>query len=138
LSHSFFMSFVILPLTFILIIIHLLQFSYILYVFIHIPIYESVLPSSIFFWIYFTVFFFFLPSLFVYYFYFIFLTHFFLLWVSLATRLSRVAVSIGTDCRLNDLGIGVRVPVGSRIFTSPYCPDRLWGPLGLLSSEYGE
>jgi hypothetical protein len=24
-------------------------------------------------------------------------------------------------------GVGVRVPVGSRIFTSPYCPDRLWG-----------
>jgi hypothetical protein len=25
-------------------------------------------------------------------------------------------------------GVGVRVPVGSRIFTFPYRPDRLWGP----------
>jgi hypothetical protein len=26
--------------------------------------------------------------------------------------------------------------VGSRIFSSPRRPDRLWGPLNLLSSEY--
>jgi hypothetical protein len=24
--------------------------------------------------------------------------------------------------------VGVRVPIGSRIFTSPYRPDRRWGP----------
>jgi hypothetical protein len=29
-------------------------------------------------------------------------------------------------------GAGVRVPVGSRIFTSPYRQDRLWGPPNLL------
>jgi hypothetical protein len=27
---------------------------------------------------------------------------------------------------------GVRVPVGSRIFSSPQRPDRLWGPPNLL------
>jgi hypothetical protein len=30
----------------------------------------------------------------------------------------------------------VRVPVGSRIFTSPCRPDRLWGPPNLLSNGY--
>jgi hypothetical protein len=30
----------------------------------------------------------------------------------------------------------VRVPVGSRIFSSPQRPDRLWGPLNLLSNGY--
>jgi hypothetical protein len=29
-------------------------------------------------------------------------------------------------------GGGVRVPVGSNIFTSPYRPDRLWDPPNLL------
>jgi hypothetical protein len=29
---------------------------------------------------------------------------------------------------LDDRGIGVRVPIGSRIFTSPYRQDWLWGP----------
>jgi hypothetical protein len=31
-------------------------------------------------------------------------------------------------------GVGVRVPVGERIFTSPCLPDRLWGPLDFLSN----
>jgi hypothetical protein len=34
------------------------------------------------------------------------------------------AVGIVTGYGLDDRGVGVRVPVGARIFTSPYCPDR--------------
>jgi hypothetical protein len=45
-------------------------------------------------------------------------------------------VSIATGYRLDDRGIGVRVPVVSRIFSSPQGPDRLWGPPSLLSSGY--
>jgi hypothetical protein len=37
-------------------------------------------------------------------------------------------VGIATGYRLDDRGVGVRVPVGSRIFSSPRRPDRLWGP----------
>jgi hypothetical protein len=32
------------------------------------------------------------------------------------------------DYGLEDGGVGVRVPAGSTILTSPYRPDRLWGP----------
>jgi hypothetical protein len=32
---------------------------------------------------------------------------------------------------LDDRGVGVRVPIGSRIFFSPNRPDRLWGPPNL-------
>jgi hypothetical protein len=42
-------------------------------------------------------------------------------------RDSVVGIAIGYG--LDDRGVGVRVPVGSRIFSSPSCPDRLWGPL---------
>jgi hypothetical protein len=45
-------------------------------------------------------------------------------------------VDMATDYGLDDQGVGVRVPVGSRIFSSPRCPDRLWGPPNLLSSGY--
>jgi hypothetical protein len=38
------------------------------------------------------------------------------------------AVFIATGYELDDREFGVRVPVGSRIFTSPCHPDRLWGP----------
>jgi hypothetical protein len=34
------------------------------------------------------------------------------------------------------LGVGVRFPVGSSIFSSPRRPDRLWGPPSLLSNGY--
>jgi hypothetical protein len=34
---------------------------------------------------------------------------------------------------LDDRGVRIRVPVASRIFTSPCHPDRLWGPPNLLS-----
>jgi hypothetical protein len=43
-------------------------------------------------------------------------------------------VSIVTGYRLDDQGIRVQVPVGSRIFTSPCLPDRLWDPPNLLSN----
>jgi hypothetical protein len=45
-------------------------------------------------------------------------------------------VGIVTGYGLDDQGVGVRVPVGARIFTSPCRPDRLWGPLNLLSNEH--
>jgi hypothetical protein len=31
---------------------------------------------------------------------------------------------------------GVALPVLLRIFTSPYCPERLWGSLSVISKEY--
>jgi hypothetical protein len=37
---------------------------------------------------------------------------------------------------LDDRGVGVRVPTRSRIFTSLYRPDRLWGSTSLLSNKY--
>jgi hypothetical protein len=45
-------------------------------------------------------------------------------------------VGIATGYGLDDRGVGVRVPVGSRIFSSPRRPDGLWGPPSLLSSGY--
>jgi hypothetical protein len=38
------------------------------------------------------------------------------------------AVGIGTGYWLNDREVEVRVPVESRIFSSPHRPGRLWGP----------
>jgi hypothetical protein len=44
-------------------------------------------------------------------------------------RVSRDSeVGIATGYRLDNRGVGVRVPVESRIFSSPRRPDRLWGP----------
>jgi hypothetical protein len=43
-------------------------------------------------------------------------------------------VGIGTGYGLDDRGVGVRVPVGSRIFSSSRHPDRLWDPPNLLSN----
>jgi hypothetical protein len=45
-------------------------------------------------------------------------------------------VGIATSYGLDDRGIGVQVPVGSRIFSSPRRPKRLWGPPNLLSNWY--
>jgi hypothetical protein len=42
------------------------------------------------------------------------------------------SVGIATTYGLDDRGVGFRVPVGSRIFSSPRRPDRLWGPPSLL------
>jgi hypothetical protein len=44
--------------------------------------------------------------------------------------------NMSTGYGLNDRGVGVWVPVGSRIFSSPRRPDRLWGPSTLLSNGY--
>jgi hypothetical protein len=38
-------------------------------------------------------------------------------------------VGIATGYELDDVGVGVRVPVRSRIFSSPRCPAWLWSPL---------
>jgi hypothetical protein len=44
------------------------------------------------------------------------------------------AVGIATGYGLDDRGVGVRVLVGSSIFTSPSRPERLWGSPSLLFS----
>jgi hypothetical protein len=44
------------------------------------------------------------------------------------------AVGIATGYGLDDYGVGVRVSVGVRIFTSLCRSDRLWGPPSLLSN----
>jgi hypothetical protein len=46
------------------------------------------------------------------------------------------AVGIATGYGLDDRGVGVLVPVGSKIFYSPRRLDRLWGPPSLLSNGY--
>jgi hypothetical protein len=46
------------------------------------------------------------------------------------------AVGIATDYGLDDRGVGVPVPVESRIFSPPRRPDRLWGSPSLLSNVY--
>jgi hypothetical protein len=43
---------------------------------------------------------------------------------------------IATGYGLDDRGVGVRFLVGSRIFSSPRRPDRLWGPTNLLFNGY--
>jgi hypothetical protein len=45
-------------------------------------------------------------------------------------------VGIATDYRLEDPGVEVGVQVGSRIFSCPRRPDRLWGPHSLLFNGY--
>jgi hypothetical protein len=46
------------------------------------------------------------------------------------------AVGIATGYGMDNRGVGVRVPVRSRIFSSPLRPDRLWGPPSFLSNGY--
>jgi hypothetical protein len=46
------------------------------------------------------------------------------------------AVGTATGYGLDDQGVGVRVAVWARIFTSPCLPDRLWGQPSLLSNGY--
>jgi hypothetical protein len=54
------------------------------------------------------------------------------------TRRNRdIVVGIASGYGLDDRGVGVRVPVGSRFFSSPLRPDRLWGPPHLLSNGTG-
>jgi hypothetical protein len=45
-------------------------------------------------------------------------------------------VGIATGYWLDDWWVGARVPIGSRIFSSPSRPDRLWGPSNLLYNGY--
>jgi hypothetical protein len=45
-------------------------------------------------------------------------------------------VGIATGYGLDDQGVGVRVPVGARIFSSQRRPNLLWAPLSLISSGY--
>jgi hypothetical protein len=44
--------------------------------------------------------------------------------------------AIRTGYRLDDRGVGVRGPLGLRIFSSPHRPDRLWGSPSLLSNGH--
>jgi hypothetical protein len=46
------------------------------------------------------------------------------------------AVVIATGYRLDGRGVGVRVLAGPRFFSSPRCPDRLWGSPSFLSNWY--
>jgi hypothetical protein len=46
------------------------------------------------------------------------------------------AVSIATGYELDNRGVGVRVQVVSRIFSSPRHPHQLWGPPSFLSNGY--
>jgi hypothetical protein len=49
-------------------------------------------------------------------------------------RMSREsAAGIAAGYGFEGRGVGVRVPVGARLFSSPRRPDRLWGPSSLLS-----
>jgi hypothetical protein len=45
-------------------------------------------------------------------------------------------VGVATGYGLDDRGTGVRVPVGPRLLTSPFRPDRLWGPPDLIYNGY--
>jgi hypothetical protein len=49
---------------------------------------------------------------------------------------SRVRFGIATGYGLDDGGVGVLVPVGSRTFFSPRRPDRFGGPSSLISNGY--
>jgi hypothetical protein len=62
-------------------------------------------------------------------------------WLEYSTPLVNVfvnlaGVGIDTGYGLDDRGAGVRVTIGSRIFSSPRCSDRLWGPPSLLSNGH--
>jgi hypothetical protein len=45
-------------------------------------------------------------------------------------------IGIATNLGLDDREVGVRLPIESRIFFPPRRPNRLWGPLNLLSNGY--
>jgi hypothetical protein len=51
--------------------------------------------------------------------------------ISVGSRDSSVGIATGYG--LDDREVGLRVPVGSRIFSSPRPPDWHWGPPNLLS-----
>jgi hypothetical protein len=45
------------------------------------------------------------------------------------------SVGIVSDYGLDDRWVEVRVPVRSRIFSFPRRPDRLWGPIQLVTGD---
>jgi hypothetical protein len=55
---------------------------------------------------------------------------------TLEARSRDSVVGIATSYGLDDRGVRIRVPVRSRIFSSPNRPDRHWGPPNLLSNWY--
>jgi hypothetical protein len=55
-------------------------------------------------------------------------------WLDVRSRDS--AVGIATGYGLDYLGVGVRTPVRSRIFSSPRHPDQLWCPPNFPSNWY--
>jgi hypothetical protein len=57
--------------------------------------------------------------------------------VQIAQRSCDSVVGIVTGYGLDDQGVEVQVPVGSRIFSSPCYPNWLWGPSNLLSNGTG-
>jgi hypothetical protein len=52
-------------------------------------------------------------------------------------RIFYSVVGIATGYRLDDRGVVFRVSVGSRNFSSPRRPDRLWGPPSVVSNWCG-
>jgi hypothetical protein len=48
------------------------------------------------------------------------------------------SVGTATGCQLDGRGVGIRVPVGARSFSSPRCPHHFWRPSNLLSNGYQE
>jgi hypothetical protein len=47
------------------------------------------------------------------------------------------AVGIATGYGMDDIWLGIRVPVGSGIFTALYRPDRLWTHAAFLPTGMG-
>jgi hypothetical protein len=63
----------------------------------------------------------------------IYFIYLFMIWLFMSwDRADGIATGYGMD----DRGVGVRVPVGSRIFSSPRRPDLLLGPPNLVSNGY--
>jgi hypothetical protein len=58
------------------------------------------------------------------------------IWNLFCCYLLTVCLTTERSYGLDDRGVGVRVPVWSRIFSSPRRPYRLWGPPNLLSNGY--
>jgi hypothetical protein len=56
--------------------------------------------------------------------------------ISTVVRSRDIVVCIATGYGLDDQGVGVRVAVGLRMFSSPLRPHRLWGPPSLISNGY--
>jgi hypothetical protein len=55
-------------------------------------------------------------------------------WANFSRLCDGPVVGIATNYGLDNWRVGVRIPVGWRIFSSPYHPGRLWGPPNLLSN----